>query len=237
MHRLNNTDIKYLKGVGEARAKLLADELEIKTFRELVYNFPFRHIDRSRFYKISEFNNEMPNIQVRGHFMRFYTEGEGAKRRLIGIFTDGERMIDVVWFSRIKQIKDSYPLGVEMVLFGKPNHFNGGYSFVHPEIERYDALAPQKGMRGVYSLTEKLRKRGFTNRVLQNLIDNVFDKIPDVEDVLPEAVVAKLHLMPLHEALRNIHYPTSLAALQKAGLTVLSTRSMEEWRCICAKRG
>lgn len=216
MHRLNNTDIKYLKGVGEARAKLLADELEIKTFRELVYNFPFRHIDRSRFYKISEFNNEMPNIQVRGHFMRFYTEGEGAKRRLIGIFTDGERMIDVVWFSRIKQIKDSYPLGVEMVLFGKPNHFNGGYSFVHPEIERYDALAPQKGMRGVYSLTEKLRKRGFTNRVLQNLIDNVFDKIPDIEEILPEAVVAKLHLMPLHEALRNIHYPTSLAALQKA---------------------
>ncbi len=216
MHRLNNTDIKYLKGVGEARAKLLADELEIRTFRELVYNFPFRHIDRSRFYKISEFNNEMPNIQVRGHFMRFYTEGEGAKRRLIGIFTDGERMIDVVWFSRIKQIKDSYPLGVEMVLFGKPNHFNGGYSFVHPEIERYDAHAPQKGMRGVYSLTEKLRKRGFSNRVLQNLIDNVFDKITDIEDILPQAIVAKLHLMPLHEALHNIHYPTSLVALQKA---------------------
>lgn len=216
MLNLAKSDIKYLKGVGDARAKLLADELGIHSFRDLLYYFPFRHVDRSRFYKIAEFSDEMPNVQVKGRFLRFYTEGEGAKQRLIGIFSDGQNLIDVVWFSRIKQIKSVYPLGVDLVIFGKPNLYKGGYSFIHPEIEPYNQESPPTGLRGVYSLTEKLRKRGFTSRTIYTLVSSLFEKVTEINDFIPKEVADKLHLTPLKEALFNIHCPTSLNALRKA---------------------
>ena len=101
-----DSDIKFLKGVGEKRAKVLADELEIRTFRDLLYYFPFRHIDRSRFYKIREFSGEMPSVQLKGQFISFAIEGEGARKRLVGLFSDGERLMQTVWFSRVNALKD-----------------------------------------------------------------------------------------------------------------------------------
>ena len=109
MNRLGNIDIRFLKGVGDARAKLLREELGIRTFRDLLYTFPFRYVDRSRFYKIAEFEGDnMPNVQVKGKFKRFIKEGEGVRTRLIGIFHDGERFLEVVWFHRIKSIQNIY---------------------------------------------------------------------------------------------------------------------------------
>lgn len=216
MHKLGNIDIKFLKGVGDARAKLLADELEIHSFRDLLYHLPFRYVDRSRFYMISEFTGDMPNVQVKGKFVRFVKEGEGAKQRLIGIFTDGRSVMEVVWFSRIKSIANAYPVGVELILFGKPGFFKGSYSMVHPEVEPYDPTTRSQGLRGVYPLTEKLRKRGFTGKTIQTLISNVFERVPHIEDIIPKEITEKLHLMSLNEALHNIHCPSSLSALQKA---------------------
>lgn len=216
MNRLGNINIQYLKGVGDTRAKLLASELDIHTFRDLIYTFPFRYVDRSRFYKISELEEEMPNVQIRGHFVRFYKEGEGAKTRLIGIFHDGEKLMEVVWFQRIKSILNTYSIGPEYVLFGKPNFFKGSYSMVHPEIEAYHENAINDGYRGVYSLTEKLRNKGISSKTIQSLIRNLFERTSFIQDTLPKELVNSLHLMPLKEALSIIHSPQNNLQLRKA---------------------
>ena len=119
-----DTELKFLKGVGETRASLLAKELGIVTFRDLLYHFPFRYTDRSRFYSISEFvGNDMPSVQVRGSFTGFSVEGEGMKERLVGYFTDGHRFMQIVWFSGIKRLQSTLQTGRTYILFGKPQIF------------------------------------------------------------------------------------------------------------------
>lgn len=213
-----NSDIKYLKGVGEKRAKMLAAELGISTFRELLYTFPFRHIDRSRFYHIRELSGEMPYVQLRGRFISFSIEGEGARKRLLGLFSDGERLIQTVWFSKVNALKDLYKTGVEYILFGKPSEYRGGYNLVHPEVTPYDAQRPVTGFQGVYSMTEGMRKAGYSPRFLSHLADRLIS-MPGFETIgetLPPEVITEMHLMSLKEALRNLHFPTDNAHLQKA---------------------
>lgn len=213
------TDIKYLKGVGDARAKVLASELGVATFRDLLYYFPFRHIDRSRFYSIGELSgSDLPALQIKGRFIKFATEGEGAKKRLVGIFTDGQRMMEIVWFSKITTFSTAYKPGVEYVIFGKPNYFRNAYSMVHPEVEQFDPAKPPTGFRGVYSLTETMRKRGYTTRLLQTLVGNLLSMpgLASVDDTLPADVVRRYSLMPVQEAFRQIHFPENARLLQKA---------------------
>ena len=218
MHTLAGYDIKFLKGVGEQRAKLLASELDIRTFRDMLYTFPIRYVDRSRFYRISEFTEDMPLVQVRGHFVRFSQEGEGAKKRLIGIFSDGKSMMEVVWFSRIKQLSGAYKPAVEYVLFGKPSFFRGAWSMAHPEVDIYDPTKPPHGLRGIYALTENLRNKQITARTIGKLIENLFDNLRQkhIGDTLPQEIIDRLKLMPLHEALLNMHFPRSHDSLKAA---------------------
>lgn len=208
----------YLKGVGEKRAKSLAKELEIRTFRDLLYTFPFRHIDRSRFYMIRELTGEMPYVQIRGRFISFAIEGEGAKKRLAGLFSDGDRLIQTIWFSRVNALKDLYKVGVDYVLFGKPTQYRGGYNFAHPEITPYDPDKPSTGFQGVYSMTEGMRKAGYSPRYLSGLAANLLSHpgFATIQETLPQEVIDGLHLMPLRHALRNLHFPESLDSLQKA---------------------
>ena len=146
------TDIKYMKGVRDARAKVLSSELGVATFRDLLYYCPFRHIARSRFYSLGELSGSvLPALQIKGRFIKFATEGVGAKKRLVGIFTDGQRMMEIVWFSKITTFSTAYKPGVEYVIFGKPNYFRNAYSMVHPEVEQFDPAKPPTGFRGVYS--------------------------------------------------------------------------------------
>lgn len=218
MDRLSTTDIKFLKGVGEERAKMLASELDIHTFRDLLYFFPFRYVDRSRFFTIAELTGEMPAVQLRGCFLRFYQEGEGARTRLVGLFSDGKSLMEVVWFSSIKRIASMYVPGKEYVIFGKPSSYRDSISMVHPDIEVYNPERPPEGLRGVYSLTEKLRGRRISVKTIGNLMVNLFDneRVKRIGETLPEAVVKGLNLMPLREALYNMHFPTSHAALAAA---------------------
>lgn len=211
-------DIKFLKGVGDKRAKALASEFEIETVRHLLYNFPIRHVDRSRFYKIRDFSGEMPTVQVKGRFVSFNIEGEGAKKRLVALFSDGERLMQVVWFARINAIRDTYRPGVEYVLFGKPSPFNGDYNMVHPEVSVYNPDDPPKGFQGIYSISDKARKSGFATRYISSLVKNAiananFDTIPET---LPVEVVEAYHLMPLKETIRQLHFPDNPDRLQKA---------------------
>lgn len=211
-------DIKYLKGVGDKRAKLLSEELDIHTVRDLLYYFPFRHIDRSRFYKIREFSGEMPLVQLRGRFISFDIEGEGARKRLLGLFSDGERLMQTVWFSRVNALKDAYKTGTEYVLFGKPTPFRGDYNMVHPEVSLYNPENPPKGFEGVYNITEKMRKAGYSPKFLASLTKNAISHpgFATLRDTLPSEIIEEMHLMPLGEALRNIHMPETPDKLQKA---------------------
>lgn len=219
MSNFFETDIKFLKGVGDARAKVLASELGVATFRDLLYYFPFRHIDRSRFYAISELSGtDMPAIQIKGQFINFHTDGEGARKRLIGVFSDGKKMMETVWFSKITTFSTAYKPGVDYVIFGKPTLFRNAYSIAHPEVEIYDASKPPTGFRGVYSITETMRKRGYTTRLLQNLVFNLLSH-PGYEGItytLPPEVVARYNLMPLKSAIRQMHFPENAQMLQKA---------------------
>lgn len=216
MNKLGRLDVKYLKGVGEARAALLKSELEISTLRDLIYTFPFKHIDRSRFFRIADFPADQLSVQVKGSFLRFSIDGEGARRRLIALFSDGTRTMEIVWFRRIKTISSAYKIGRTYVLFGKPTNYKGIWQMAHPEVEEYNPENPVSGIRGVYSLTEKLRSKNFTSRTLYQLVSNLFEKTPEISETLPTEVCRRHSLMPLREALYNMHFPADAIALQKA---------------------
>lgn len=218
MPGINDLDIKFLTGVGPKRAELLNKQLGIYTYYDLLYYFPFRYVDRSKIYRIKDLEGELPYIQLKGRFVTFTEQGEGAKRRLNGLFSDGTATIDVVWFNRIKSIRENYKPGVEYILFGKPSVFNGRYSLAHPEIEKPAEGNTAYGLRGIYNLTETLRNRSFTSRTIQQLIQNLLAKVTRIPETLPKEIIAANHLMELREALVNIHTPESIDKLQKAKL-------------------
>lgn len=213
-----DTDLKFLKGVGEARARLLAAECGLRTMRDLAYYFPFRHVDRSRFYKIEEVDDNAPMLQIRGVFRSFTIEGEGARQRLVGIFTDGSRMMRVVWFSRIRKMSEAYRPGVEYVLFGKPVRFREVLQMVHPEVEKFDPERPPTGFHGVYNLTENLRKKGISSRTFHTLVCNLLEHrfFAEITDPIPLDILSRLSLLPLVDAIRQLHCPDNARMLKKA---------------------
>lgn len=218
MNRLRDTNIMYLKGVGPARAELLDKQLSIKSFFDLLFHFPTNYIDRSTTYRIKDFSGEMPAIQLKGRFISFTTQGEGARTRLIGLFSDGSGTIEVVWFQKIKQIRKAYSTGFEYVLFGKPTLFNNRWNIVHPEIDTPSSAIATQGIRGVYPLTETLRNRGITSRVIFNWVQTILSNIKEISETLPQSVIERNHLMGLLDAIKNIHTPQSPDLLQKAKL-------------------
>lgn len=218
MNDIVHLDIKYLKGVGPKRAELLAKELDIHTYYDLLYYFPFRYIDKTHIHKINEISSEMPSIQLKGHFITFAEQGEGAKKRLHALFGDGTGTIEVVWFNSVKRMKESLHTGKEYIIFGKPTLFNSRYSISHPEIEDFKPDAEPKGLRGVYTLTEKMRNRAVSSRTIQQLEENLLSSIKCIEETLPKEILERNKLMGLHDALNNIHKPRSIHDLQRAQL-------------------
>lgn len=217
MDKLRATDIKFLKGVGPKRAELLEKQLNIRSMYDLLYHFPTHYIDRSRFYNISEFTSDMPMVQVRGRFVSFTVHGEGAKMRLVGLFTDGRTTMEVVWFRQIKWMRDNYRTGIEYVIFGKPSDFSGRWSMVHPEIDTPQAIASAAPLRGVYPLTEQLRNRGITSKNIHTWINTLLGGVAaTITDPLPRSLIGRLNLMPKGEALRQIHNPTDPESLRRA---------------------
>lgn len=213
-----DTDIMFLKGVGSARGKALGDNFDIHTFRDLLYNFPYRYVDKSRFYKISEFLPDMPLVQVKGKFVNFVVEGEGMKRRLSAAFYDGERFFTVMWFHRIDAIKTAYKPGVEYIIFGKPVMNRGGYAMYHPEVSVYDPASPPKGFEGIYSVGETAQKKGWSSRQISKLVANLLEHsgYAAMTDPLPEELRSRYSLPGAVEAFREMHFPTNPERLQKA---------------------
>ena len=217
MERLRATDIKFLKGVGPRRAELLGKELGITTCCDLLYHFPSHYVDRSSVYRISAFHGDMPMVQVQGRFINFTLHGEGAKLRLVGLFSDGERTMEVVWFRRIREIKEAYRVGNDYMLFGKPAEFNGRWSMVHPEVDNASEAVSAAGLRGVYPLTDKLRQRGITSRTIFQLVQTALSVMGRyIDEPLPDGLLSRLHIMSRIKALEAIHNPRNNDELQKA---------------------
>lgn len=218
MRALHDLDITYLKGVGPKRAELLDKQLKIKTYHDLVYHFPTRYVDRSSIYRIRDLAGDMTSLQLRGRFVSFAEQGEGAKRRLVGLFSDGTGTMEVVWFKRTAQIRRALLTGNEYILFGQPSQFNGRWSMVHPEVDAAGSTGAMQGLRGVYPLTEPLRNAGFSSRTIFNLVQGALAAAPSIPETLPADIIARYGMMPLREALVAAHNPQSPDQLQRARL-------------------
>lgn len=213
------TEVKYLKGIGPRRAELLRKELGITTVDELVQHLPNHYADRTGFYRIRSFSGEMPAVQVRGRFVCFNLQGEGAKRRLVGLFTDGDAVMEVVWFRKINELRGAYHPGVEYIVFGRPTQFNDRWCMAHPEIDLIPPEGVEPGLRGIYPLTERLRNNGVSSRLLGQWIQTALAFVlPRVRETLPDSLVRRLGLMGRAEALRVVHRPADHKELERARL-------------------
>jgi ATP-dependent DNA helicase RecG len=213
-------DIQYLPGVGPNRKKMLSQELGIETFGDLLQYYPYKHVDRSRLYDIGELNGDMPFVQVKGHILSFETFKMSArKERVVAHFTDGTgKVMDLTWFNGGKYAKQSYKIGTEYVIFGRPNVFNGRINVTHPDIDAADKLElSAMGMQPYYNTTEKMKKSGLNSRAIERLTKSLIDIIKDpIAETIPDFITSRLHLMSRDEALRKIHYPLDAKELEKA---------------------
>ena len=216
MNSLRHKEIQYVKGIGPQRAELLTKQLEIRTAYDLLHHFPTSYVDRTTIYRIRDIASEDAAIQLYGKFVGFSVAGEGAKTRLVGVFTDGTGSIEVVWFNAIKHIRQTIHTGEEYVIFGKPSLYGSRWSMSHPEIDSAQKAFENQGMRGVYPLTETLRNRYITSRNIHDWVCNLLDSQPVFKETLPPMVMERYKLMPLDTAIREVHRPTSPAALQQA---------------------
>ena len=214
-----DSEIKFLPGVGPKRALLLEKELGVRTFRDLLYTFPFRYVDRSRFYAISEIDSASTYIQLRGTIKSISLAGSGKATRLIVVFSDGTGYIELVFFKGIKWMQDKLQVGQEYVVFGKPSVFNERYNFVHPEIEPVAKVAASgnPAMTGVYSSTEKLQSGGISSKVFTTMQQKLAQLVAgQIEETLPEYFLQWKKLIPLGRALHDIHFPPDTYALEQA---------------------
>ena len=219
MSQILDSDIKYLPGVGPKRAELLNKELGISMFRDLLYYFPFRYVDRSRFYSVREIDSSSAYIQLRGRITRIEKVGQARSQRLVARFSDGTGAIDLVFFKGLKWMEDKLQVGPEYVVFGKPSVFGQSWNLVHPEIDlaTEERLAQLGVMMGVYSSTEKLHNAGITNKFFEKIIGTLLDKVlGTLEETLPAWIREEKHLAPLTFALQHIHFPASIQDLQRA---------------------
>ena len=215
-----SSSITYLPGIGPGRAKMLEAELGIKTWHDLLYTFPYKHIDRSRLYKIRELSPEMPFVQVLGQFRSFEEAGQGRKHRLTGHFWDGEMFMDVTWFNGIRFIKQNVKVNQSYILFGRPGVYGGRLSVIHPDLDNPESTVLSKmSMQPYYSTTERMKKAGMTSRSMERFTSALFSKLTwTLPETLPLYLTERLHLMPLDEALRAAHYPTTADELASANM-------------------
>ena len=212
-------DIMYLQGVGPRKKEILSRELGIRTYRDLLEYFPYKYVDRTKVYLISELSPDMPFVQIKGRIIRFEETETGKRRkRVIAHFTDGHGICDLVWFNGTKYVYQNYQLNREYVVFGKPAVFNGRFQFSHPDID--DAAQLQlndMGMQPFYITTEKMKKAGITSRAMEKLTKTLIGKLSEpLEETLPPFITSHLHLISRDAALRKIHYPRSVDDTQRA---------------------
>ena len=218
MFDLASRDIKYLSGVGPQRASVLNKELNIYSLHDLLYYFPYKYVDRSRIYYIHEIDGTMPYIQLKGEILGFETIGEGRQRRLIAHFSDGTGIVDLVWFQGIKFLVGKYKVHQEYIVFGKPSVFNGRINIAHPDIDNASELKlSTMGLQPYYNTTEKMKRSSLNSHAIEKMMSAVVQQLHEpLPETLSSAILTEHHLMPLTEALMNIHFPANPELLRKA---------------------
>lgn len=214
-----NTSIEFLKGVGPNRAKLLNSELKISTFKDLLFQFPFRYIDKTSYHKISEIQSINSEIQIIGKISDLKEIGIGKKKRLVAKIIDDTGIIDLVWFKTNRWLIDSIKLNTKYIAYGKLNSYNGKHSIAHPELELYnnENVKKRTKLTAVYPSTELLNRRGITNKVIRNLIEELLITLNNkIDENLPTYLKNKFNLLARREALIIIHKPRNLDELRKA---------------------
>ena len=211
-------DITYLPGVGPTRKKMLGKELGIETFGDLLEYYPYKYVDRSRIYQVSELTGDMPFVQVVGHILSFETFEMGPrKERVVAHFTDGTGIMDLVWFNGGRYAKQTYKIGTDYLLFGRPSVYGNRIQVQHPDLDdasKVDTTA--MGMQPYYNTTEKMKKAGLNSRAVERLTKTLVEKLPPLPETIPDFIIAQHHLMSRDEALRNLHYPQNSRDLEKA---------------------
>lgn len=217
---LDKRSIMYLPGVGPKKAEVLKKEAGISSFEDLLFYFPYKYIDRSRFYKVAEITGNMPYIQLKGRILYYDTVGEGRTKRLIGKFTDGTGTIDLVWFQGINYIKEKVLTGVEYIIFGKPVEFGHVYNIPHPDIDPVEqAEQVANGLTPFYNTSEKMKKSFLNSRAIQNMQYALLSHLNWIlPETLPSSILERIHMMPFAEAIRNVHFPESVDKLRQAQL-------------------
>ena len=214
-----NTSIEFLKGVGPNRAKLIRNELKISNFKELLFQFPYRYIDKTKYHKISEISLNNSEIQLIGEIKELKEIGIGSKKRLVANFSDKTGVIELVWFKTNKWLVDSIKLNKTYIVFGKINEFKDYLSMPHPELEIYNEVNLKKRMSlfAVYPSTENLNKKGVTNKVFSKLIEEVLINTNKyISENLPKYIIDKYKLMGRRKAIICLHKPRSSQELKHA---------------------
>lgn len=217
---LDKRAITYLPGVGPKKAEILQKEANIVSYDDLLHYFPYKYVDRSRFYRVDEITPNMPYIQLKGKITRYEQLGEGKTRRLVGKFTDGSGVLDLVWFKGINYVLEKVKVDTEYIIFGKPSEFGHAFNLVHPDVDSVEQAGQvASGLTPFYNTTEKMKKSFLNSRAIQNLQYTLLSGLSwHLAETLPPKLLEKTGMLSLSEAMRNIHFPASVSLLKAAQL-------------------
>lgn len=217
---LDKRAITYLPGVGPKKAEILQKEAHIVSYEDLLHYFPYKYVDRSRFYRVDEVTSDMPYIQLKGRITHYEQLGEGKAKRLVGKFTDGSGVIDLVWFKGIHYVLDKIKIDKEYIIFGKPSEFGHTFNLVHPDVDPVEQAGQvASGLTPFYNTTEKMKKSFLNSRAIQNLQYTLLSGLNwQLAETLPQTLLEKTGMLSLSEAMRNIHFPASISLLKAAQL-------------------
>ena len=218
MSSILDQDIQFLPSVGTKTKEILSKELGIRSYGDLLEYYPYKYVDRSKIFHISELTSDMPFVQLKGKILSYEEVDIGKRNKmLVAHFSDGYGVVDLVWFRSAQYIIKSYKVGTEYIVFGKPSAYNGRFRFAHPDIDDASKLQiSEMGMQPFYGLTENMKKRGYTSRSIERITRNLVSILPPLPETLPDFIVNRLHLVSRDASLRMIHYPHSHQEMQKA---------------------
>lgn len=215
---ISGLNIKFLPGIGEKKASVLDEELQIRSYEDMLYHIPYKYVDRSKTYNISELNGHLPYIQVKAQIKDLKTIGEGKQLRMVATAFDDSGEMELVWFKGHKYLANQIETGKEYLIFGQPSEFNHKLNIVHPEIDNFEKASPLLvGFQAIYPTTEKMKKAFLNSKTIGKIQATIFKSINGkIPETLPAWFVQKHKLTYLHESLYNIHFPESPEALRKA---------------------
>ena len=218
MSSILDQDIQFLPSVGPKTKEILSKELGIRSYGDLLEYYPYKYVDRSKIFHISELTSDMPFVQLKGKILSYEEVDIGKRNKmLVAHFSDGYGVVDLVWFRSAQYIIKNYKVGTEYIVFGKPSTYNGRFQFAHPDIDDASKLQiSEMGMQPFYGLTENMKKHGYTSRSIERITRNLVSILPPLPETLPDFIVNRLHLVSRDAAFRMIHYPHSHQEMQKA---------------------